>query len=145
MGDEPWEKLLGWHDDIIRRLITNGGGRVVNPTGDGFFAAFEEPEAAVSSAVAIQRALAGRRETEGSAPPVRIGLHTTEATQRGNDYSGVGVHVAARIAALANGGEILASTDSLDRVDGYGVSQPREVDLRGVSARLSVSTVDWTG
>jgi class 3 adenylate cyclase len=145
IGDDAWERLLGWHDDTLRRLITNGGGQVVNTTGDGFFAAFEEPEAAVSSAVAIQRALAARRETEGSAPRVRIGLHATEATQRGNDYSGVGVHVAARIAALANGDEILASTDSLDGVGGYGVARAREVDLRGVSARLSVSTIDWAG
>src|SRR5207253_1988300 len=88
------------------------GGEVVTSTGDGFFVAFDETPRAVACATAIQRALTEHRTTHGFAPGVRIGLHAAEATRRGNDYSGVGVHVAARIAALAEGGQILASAQT---------------------------------
>ena len=74
---------------------------------------------------------------------VRIGLHATEATQRGNDYSGVGVHVAARIAALATGDEILISTESLAGLEGVSASQARQVELRGLRSSASVASIDW--
>jgi class 3 adenylate cyclase/ATP/maltotriose-dependent transcriptional regulator MalT len=143
LGDEAWEQLLGWHDQTLRRLIAAEGGQVVNTTGDGFFAAFETPAAAIACAVAIQRALAERQGAEGSAPPVRIGLHSTEATQRGNDYSGIGVHMAARIAALAQGEEILISTDSLGDASDVRTSAMRDVELRGISASSSVAAIEW--
>jgi class 3 adenylate cyclase len=57
----------------------------------------------------VQRALAEQRRTHGFAPAVRIGVHSAVAARRGSDCSGKEVHVAARIAALARGGEILAS------------------------------------
>src|SRR6185295_4587825 len=109
IGDEAWEHLLRWHDDTLRAVFIDHGGEVVNSTGDGFFVAFDSTSAAITCATAVQRALAEQRRTHGFAPAVRIGVHSAAATRRGSDYSGKEVHVAARTAALARGGEILAS------------------------------------
>ena len=109
IGDEAWERVLRWHDDALRTVIAEGGGTIVNTTGDGFFAAFRSARQGVDTAIAIQRALVAGRDTVFVVPSVRIGLHTAEATVRGSDYSGKGVHVAARVGALAGGGEILAT------------------------------------
>jgi len=144
LGDHAWELLLRWHDEALRGLFGRYGGRVVNSTGDGFFVAFDSATRAVDCAAAIQRALAEHRRSSGFAPTVRIGLHTAEATQRGSDYSGVGVHVAARIAALAEGGEVLASAETLDGADAScPITGPRPVTLKGVSAPVQVVTVAW--
>ncbi len=121
LGDQAWERLLRWHDDVLRNLITTGGGVIVNSTGDGFFAAFTSAKAAVDAAVAIQRALRAQRESSGFAIAVRIGLHTADANRRGDDYSGKGVHVAARVAAQAAGGEIYR----VDRDARRGGRRPR--------------------
>jgi len=84
-----------------RAHVTAGGGEVVDPTGDGFFAAFVAARPAVDGAASIQRALAEHRRTSGFALAVRIGLHSAEASHRGSTYSGSGVHTAARVADLA--------------------------------------------
>jgi class 3 adenylate cyclase len=143
LGNHAWERLLGWHDEMLRGEVARQGGRIVHSTGDGFFAAFDTTRQAIRSAIAIQRALASHAMASGFAPPVRIGLHAAEATQRGDDFSGVGVHVAARIAALAGGGEILASTDALTEAGEVPIVDPRDVEIRGVSEPVSVATVVW--
>ena len=88
LGDEAWEQLLRWHDETLRRILAAGGGDVVNSTGDGFFAAFDDAPAAFTAAAEIQRTLAEHRRASGAAISVRIGLHTADASRRGNDYSG---------------------------------------------------------
>jgi class 3 adenylate cyclase len=143
LGNQAWERLLGWHDEMLRAEVARQGGRIVHSTGDGFFAVFDTARQAVRSGIAIQRALASHAMASGFAPPVRIGLHAAEATQRGDDFSGVGVHVAARIAALAGGGEILASADALAEAGDVLAVGPREVEIRGVSEPVSVATVVW--
>ena len=143
LGNESWEQLLRWHDDRLRELIARGGGEVVNSTGDGFFVAFESADAAIGCARAIQRALADHRRTSGFALSVRIGVHSAEANRRGEDYSGVGVHLAARVAALAKGGEIIATADTLETVPGASTSEPRKVSLKGIGEAVRVASVSW--
>ncbi|MCH6555978.1 MAG: adenylate/guanylate cyclase domain-containing protein, partial [Chloroflexi bacterium] len=109
IGDEAWENLLHWHDQTLRSLFGEHEGEEVKHAGDGFFVAFPDAAGAVECAAAIQRTLADHRRKHGFAVQVRIGLHSAEATRRGRDYGGKGVHQAARIASLAEGGEILAS------------------------------------
>jgi class 3 adenylate cyclase len=144
LGNQAWERLLHWHDEMLRAEVTRCGGRIVNSTGDGFFATFDTARQAVHSATAIQQALASQAITSGFAPPVRIGLHIAEANQRGDDFSGVGVHVAARIAALANGGEILASADALAETYDVVTTDAREVEVRGVSTPVRVASIVWS-
>ena len=63
MGDEAWENVLRWHDEVLRGLIEEHDGEVVHSTGDGFFAAFAEIDAAAACAISIQRRLAEHRRT----------------------------------------------------------------------------------
>ncbi|MGH7753777.1 MAG: adenylate/guanylate cyclase domain-containing protein, partial [Gemmatimonadales bacterium] len=115
----------------------------VNRIGDGFFVVFEKPGAATECAVAIQRALVRHRLEHGFAPQVRIGLHEAEATRRGCDYQGKAVHVAARIGALANGGQILASRPLVAEIRGLAMSDVRSVSLKGLSEPVEVVSIDW--
>ena len=144
LGDQPWEALLRWHDDRVRSLVASGGGEIVNSTGDGFFAAFDSAQAGVDCAISIQRALRDQRTSTGFAPPVRIGLHTGEANRRGTDYSGMGVHLAARVSSLAEGGEILATAETLAGVADVPSSNAREVPVKGVKEPVQVAAIAWT-
>ena len=144
IGDEAWEDLLRWHDRTLRSLFASHGGEVAHHTGDGFFAAFEDPDSALRCAVAIQRALAEHRRTHGFALQVRIGVHAGEGTRRGEDYSGGEVHKAARIAALAEGGEILASADTVAAADGgFRISGSRGVTVKGVADPVEIARIEW--
>ena len=143
LGDDAWERLLRWHDDMLRTLIGRAGGQIVNSTGDGFFVAFDSAQTAVETAIAVQRALRDHRERTGFALQVRIGLHTSEATQRGADYSGLGVHVAARIGGLATGGEILATSATLQQAGNVATTDARSVTVRGVATAVEIATIPW--
>ncbi|MDQ3127045.1 MAG: helix-turn-helix transcriptional regulator [Chloroflexota bacterium] len=144
LGDDAWEHLLRWHDDTLRRLVATGGGDIVNSTGDGFFGAFESASKGVSAAIAIQRALRDHRAATGFAIAVRIGLHTADANRRADDYSGMGVHVAARVAALAGGGEILVTAETLEEAGSPPADIVREVSIRGITTGARVATVTWS-
>jgi class 3 adenylate cyclase len=144
LGDEAWERLLRWHDDMLRTLVERGEGQIVKTTGDGVFAAFATARAATDTAIAIQQALRDHRASTGFALAVRIGLHAAEATRRGDDYSGMAIHVAARIGALAGGGEILASAETLAEAGDLPVSASRSVPVRGASVPVTVASITWS-
>lgn len=142
MGDEAWQGLIRWHDETLRGLFAAHRGEEVTATGDGFFVAFESPEESVGCAVAIQRRLAEQRTTQGFAPQVRIGLHAAGATQVGQNFTGKGVHEAARIAGLAEGGQILASRETAAG-GRFELSEPRMVDIRGIAEPIEVVSIEW--
>jgi class 3 adenylate cyclase len=107
--------------------------------------AFDSVAAALDCAIAIQRRLLDHRRTQGFAPQVRIGVHAAHAAKGQDGYRGKGVHEAARVGALAEGGEILSTSSTLE---GYGdrfvVSAPRSVSLKGLTEPVEVVTIDWT-
>jgi class 3 adenylate cyclase len=143
LGNEKWKKLLARHNEVLRERIVESGGEVVQQTGDGFFAVFVSPRAAIEAAIAIQRALEG----EIVAPDVRIGAHTGAGFQEGggtNGYGGEAVHLAARIGAAAGAGEILVSRDTLDEAGaGFRVSEPRSTTFKGFEQPVDVIAVGW--
>lgn len=145
IGDSAWQDLLQWHDRTLRSVIRGTGGEEVAHTGDGFFAAFSDAGTAVKCAVDIQRRLVEHRHDAGFAPMIRIGVHTAEATRRDGNYHGSGVHVAARVGALAAGEEIVVSDDVVQAAGKlpYSMSEARAVELKGVSEPVEVRTVDW--
>ena len=112
LGDQKWRALLDRHDAAVRRELGNYGGVEVKTTGDGFLATFDSPSRAVRAALAICEAAAATGVT------VRAGLHTGEVERRGNDVAGIGVHVGARVAALAGPSEVLTSATVRDLVLG---------------------------
>lgn len=143
LGDAEWRKLLARHDELVREGIVGNGGSVIKQTGDGFFARFDEPAAAIEAAIAVQYALSA----EELATEVRIGAHTGGAFKTGanySDYGGQSVHVAARIGAAAGAGEILVSRETLDGTDGtFPLSAPRAESLKGFEQPIEVVSVDW--
>jgi class 3 adenylate cyclase len=115
MGDRRWTDLLGEHYRLIRQEVTKFGGQEVDTIGDGFLATFDGPGRAVRCALAT---VESNREI---GVILRAGLHTGECERRGDDISGIAVHIGARVAALAGPGEVLASRTVKDLVAGSGL------------------------
>ncbi len=127
----------------VMQLLGEGVDRPAEvAAGDGYFAGFRDSAGAIECAVQIQRTLAGHRREYGFAVPVRIGLHQAAATRVGLDYRGKGVHEAARIGAMAQGGEILASWHTAQPCK-YATSDPRPVNLKGITEPVQVVSVSW--
>ncbi len=144
IGDDAWQDLVRWHDQTLRSLFAAHQGQEIDHAGDGFFVAFESASSSVECAVAIQRRLAEHRRTSGFAPSVRIGIHSSDASRSGSGYKGKGVHEAARISALAQGGEIVASSKTIeDQRLRFSVSDPRTVELKGISQPVEVVSISW--
>lgn len=145
IGDESWRELRQWHDQTLRGLFAEHGGREVDHAGDGFFVSFEDPSAALRCAVAIQRKLADHRRAAGFAPQVRIGIHAGEALAVDRDYTGRTVHQAARIGAIGGGGEIVVSAETAEAAGSeFALRHPREVTLKGISEPVRVASVTWS-
>jgi class 3 adenylate cyclase len=142
IGDEPWHDLVEWHDRTLRALFAEHGGEEIDHAGDGFFVAFPEPATALACGVAIQRALAEHRRRHGFAPPVRIGVHTAEAISVGRGYRGKGVHAAARVGAVAEAHEVVASRETAE-AGRVSFTNPRFVTLKGLSEPVEIVSVDW--
>jgi DNA-binding NarL/FixJ family response regulator/class 3 adenylate cyclase len=101
--------VMADHERLLRAAFQDCGGHEINTQGDSFFVAFRKPKDAVGSAVRVQRSLARHPWPGGSELRVRIGIHTGEATVAGDTYVGLAVHRAARICAVAHGGQVLLS------------------------------------
>jgi class 3 adenylate cyclase len=144
LGDDAWENLLAWHDRTLRACFDRHNGEEVKHEGDGFFVAFADRRSALECAITTQRTLQQHRREHGFAPQVRIGIHAAEVTEREGDYGGKGVHVAARIAGAAGGGEIVASRETAEAAGpDLSTSATRPLELKGLGAPVEVVTVDW--
>lgn len=147
LGDQAWVKLLERHDRAVRRRVDAHDGHVVKTQGDGFLVAFSRPEQAVRSAIEVQRAF-DRGSRKGRTPvAVRIGVHCGDVVHRDGDIFGRNVAQAARVAALADGGEILVSepvATAVERLDDVVLGETREVELRGLRGEHQLTLVDWS-
>jgi len=115
MGDRDWHALLDAHDAVVRSQLARFRGREVNTSGDGFLAMFDGPQRAIRCAMAIRDAV------PALGIQVRAGLHTGECEVRGEDIGGIGVHIGARVSALAAPNEVLVSSTLRDLVIGSGL------------------------
>jgi class 3 adenylate cyclase len=100
LGDTQWKSVLDRHDAVVRAAVGNCGGTVVKTTGDGVLAFLPSAGAAVRAAERIRDQLGA----DGLA--VRIGIHVSDIDRRGDDISGIGVNITARVMAVADSGEI---------------------------------------
>jgi class 3 adenylate cyclase len=136
LGDWMWMKLLRTHDAIVREQLAARDGIEVKHQGDGFMLAFDSSRDAVRFAIATQRAFAEHAAANPDhALRIRIGVHSGYAVRECDDFFGRSVIVAARVAALAEGGEILVSDDlreyaSADESLRFGPA--RTVELKGL-------------
>jgi len=141
VGDRKWREMLDDHDRAIRDVLGRYRGEEVKTTGDGFLASFDGPARAIRCAHDIAGA-ARRIDLE-----VRAGIHTGECERRGDDLSGIAVHIGARVAALAEGQEILVTGTVRDLVAGSGIEfedRGRQA-LKGVPGEWQVLAVSSLG
>jgi class 3 adenylate cyclase len=115
LGDAAWAALLARHDEVMRAVLASHGGREVETRGDGLLARFDAPALALRAAVAAAAAVA-RLGIE-----IRAGLHTSEVQLHGDVMTGVGVHLAARILAEADPGQVLVSATIRELMAGSGL------------------------
>jgi class 3 adenylate cyclase len=133
LGDARWKELLLRHDGAVRAEVDAHRGRVVKSLGDGALAVFDGPSRALGCAVALSQ------RARGLGASIRAGLHTGECELLpGEDVGGMAVHIAARIAALAGPGEVLASSTVRD----LSVGSPFILESRG-EQQLKGVTDPW--
>jgi predicted ATPase/class 3 adenylate cyclase len=116
LGDR-YREVVDDHGRILREAIALGGGTEIHTEGDAFFAVFPTLAGAVAAVVQAQRTLAGHPWPEGHSVRVRMGLHTGNGVLGGDDYIGLDVHRAARIAAAGHGGQVLVSEATRAQVE----------------------------
>jgi class 3 adenylate cyclase len=115
VGDRRWTEVLDQHDAVVNRQIEIHRGRLVKVTGDGVLATFDGPARAIACGCELRDGL------RALGLDVRVGLHTGEIELRGADIGGIAVHIGARIAGVANAGEVLVSRTVTDLVAGSGI------------------------
>jgi class 3 adenylate cyclase len=142
LGDERGRAVLREHERITREVLKAHGGTEVKTMGDGFMASFGSVTKAVECAVALQNAFA---EHEGEALSVRVGLNAGEPIEEDGDLFGATVILAARIAAKADGGEILASdvVRGLCSGKGFGFTDRGEFAAKGFEEPVRVFEISW--
>jgi len=137
LWEQEGERMAGalaQHDARARVAVEGNRGVIVKTTGDGLFAAFDDPLDAVKATVAFQQSLVDPAVTNGIAIRVRCGLHMGIVERRDNDYFGTPVNRTARIMSVAHGGQILVSQAVVDEV---GTRLPPATTLRDLgSVRL---------
>jgi class 3 adenylate cyclase len=137
LGDQRWRQLLDRHDSFVRGEVERRQGQLVKTTGDGVLATFDGPARAIECGVEI---------VQGVQPlgiSVRAGLHTGEYEQRNGDVGGMAVHIGARVAAQADGGEVLVSRTVKDLVVGSGIAfdDRGSATLKGVPGQWEIYAV----
>jgi class 3 adenylate cyclase len=154
LGDERWLEVLREHNSVFREHIAAHDGYEVKSQGDGFMLAFPEPCRALEYAIRIQREFAAKSEETENPLRVRMGVHTGEVIAEEGDFFGKNVILAARIAAQADGGEILVSEQMRRVAEEHGgrgadaeielrFDDGRELELKGLAGSHRVFRAEW--
>jgi class 3 adenylate cyclase len=136
LGDARWVRVLAAHDELVETYVEKYRGLIVKTQGDGHMVVFTTPELALRAALDIQRAFGAKwnhsRELRRTPIKVRIGLHAGTAIERDGDYLGQNVALAARVAAQADGGEVLVTGEvAAACADDFTFVPAGSVELKG--------------
>ena len=145
LGDARARDVFRQHEQITREALKAHGGSEVKAMGDGFMASFASASRALESAIAMQRAFSAHSEASETPIHVRIGLNAGEPIAEDQDLFGTSVVMAARIAAQAQGGEILVSNVVRELVAGKGFlfADRGDTALRGFEDPVRVFEARW--
>ena len=138
LGDEAWAELLGWHRAAMEHAASRHRGRIVKGLGDGFMVAFPSASDGLRCGSEIQAAV--EQGWRGEPISLRVGLHSGDAVSRADDFYGHAVTVAARLAAIAQGGEILATklVSELAQRGSFRFGAPRFAALKGIEEPVEI-------
>lgn len=145
LGDEHGRKVLREHERITRQVLKEHGGTEVKTMGDGFMATFASVTKAVECAIAVQQSFAERNESASEPLHVRVGLNAGEPIEEDGDLFGASVILASRIAAKAEGGEILVADTVRGLCSGKGFlfADRGEFVAKGFEEPIRVYEVRW--
>lgn len=141
LGDAQWRSLLDAHDAVTTSETERHGGKIIKNLGDGFLMTFEGPATAITAAQGISEA------TRRLGLRVRITVHTGEVERRGDDITGVGVHLASRMLDVAEADEVVVSGVVRGLVAGSGIefSSRGEHQFKGIPDSWEVYAVTGHG
>jgi class 3 adenylate cyclase len=146
LGAERWERLVADHHALVEQLVSHHDGQVVKFERDGFLASFNSAHAGLHAALELQRALAGTAPIDGPALELRVGVHSGFVIANPDQLLGRNVVLTARIAAQAEGGEVLVSST----LKQYTESDPSfsfefrgEHHFKGLHGEHAVYAVPW--
>ena len=145
LGDRAGREVLRGHEELTREVLKRHGGAEVKTMGDGFMASFSSVTGAVECAIALQCAFAARNAATPEPIIIRVGLNAGEPIEEGGDFFGTTVIMAARIAAQAAGGEILASdvVRGLCTGKGFLFADRGEHVMRGFEEAVRICEIAW--
>jgi class 3 adenylate cyclase len=148
MGDVQWMEVLGEHNTIFERQVQRHGGKIIKNQGDGYMVTFGSARRALLCAAAVQADLRRSVSTDPNrGVRVRIGCHTGEAIHDASgDLFGRHVIIAARVANLAEGAQVLVSSIVREITAARGdlnFGEPQPVQLKGVVGTQHVYDFDW--
>jgi class 3 adenylate cyclase len=141
LGDSRWMELVRWHRSKTNDAAQKHTGYVVKSLGDGFMIAFPSASEAIQCAMEIQSCVAAG--WDGNKIRVRAGIHSGDAVRDVDDFYGHAVTVAARIAALARGGEILVTRVVQELVRGrpFSFGSQRVESLKGIEGEIELAPI----
>jgi class 3 adenylate cyclase len=142
MGDEMWSEVIGAHFKTVGEIVEGEGGSVVKTLGDGGMFVFPSGTAALLAAIQTQRTVTSSVEHRLN---LRVGVHTGDVVQGQNDYIGLTVNKAARVAAAAKGDQILVSSTTADIVNHSEIEfgEPMTVQLKGLAGTHTLLPLNW--
>ena len=142
MGDQKWSELITAHFNTVREIVEDEGGSVVKTLGDGGMFVFPSGASALLTAVRTQRAVTTSAD---DVLRIRVGVHTGDVVQGHNDYIGLTVNKAARVAAAAQGDQILVSSTTADIVNSSEIEfgDPITVELKGIEGTHTLRPLHW--
>ena len=142
MGDAAWAEFVTSHFETLGRIAEEQGGSLVKTLGDGAMLAFPTAASGLTAAIEVQQTVSSE---VADGLQVRIGVHTGDVMP-GDDYFGLMVNKAARVAAAAGGGQILASTSTAGMVNPtqFDFGDPMTIELKGLSGTHQVVPLTWT-
>jgi class 3 adenylate cyclase len=145
LGDEKARDLIRSHEAVVRQALDNHGGAEVKTMGDGFMASFTSASQALDCAIAIQRANDAANAGADEPLRVRVGLNAGEPIAENDDLFGTTVIRAARIAAIADGGEVLVSNVVRELSEGksYLFTDRGDAALRGFEETVRIYELGW--
>jgi predicted ATPase/class 3 adenylate cyclase len=144
---DAYPALVATHRHLIATEVERGGGIVVGHEGDACFAVFADATTAIEAAGRAQLALRAHPWPSGRPVRVRFGLHTGAAQVADDDYYGLAVHTAARVAGAAHGGQVLLSetTRQAGVPDGWTCRDMGVHRLRGIDAAVRLHQLEGEG
>ena len=148
--EERYRELIDEVRTILRSTVAASDGHVVEARADDLFAVFEQPHAALLTAMTIQRELRARTWPDRLEVRVRAGIHSGYPTSTENNYIGMAVHTTARISAAAHGGQIIVSGDTVtaltgNRPEGVRFKRLGQYRLRGIPDEVALFQVGARG